>query len=36
LAENPELMAKIKAEILARVNVTGGAEIAASPAAEAE
>jgi recombination protein RecA len=34
LAKNPELAAKIKAEILARVNVTGGAEIAVSPAAE--
>jgi recombination protein RecA len=36
LAKNPELAAKIKAEILAKVNVTGGAEIATTPAAEAE
>jgi recombination protein RecA len=36
LAKKPELAAKIKAEILAKVNVTGGAEIATTPVAEAE
>jgi recombination protein RecA len=36
LAKHPELAAKIKAEILAKVNVTGGAEIATTPVAEAE
>jgi recombination protein RecA len=34
LAKNPELVAKIKAEILARVTVTGGATIAAGAVVE--
>jgi len=34
LAKAPELAAKIKAGILERVNVTGGTEVASSPAAE--
>ena len=34
LAKNPELAARIKADILAKVSVTGGAEIATGPASE--
>jgi recombination protein RecA len=34
LAENPELMAKIKAEILARVNVIPGTTVAAAVTVE--
>ncbi len=34
LAKNPELAAKIKAEILARVTVTGGTAVAATAVAE--
>ena len=34
LAKSPEVAAKIKAAILERVNVTGGSEVATSPASE--